>query len=173
MGVVTVVTRPLTAADIPQVLAIENEVFPAPWTEWMFRDELAAAGRRWLAIERRGTIIAYGGIMVVDGDGHVMNLAVAPGHRRRGLATGMLLALVDEALGLGASHLTLELRVSNTPARSLYERFGFTAVGVRPGYYDDPNGRVDALIMWLHDLPAAGQRIATLLGPPVAMRGAQ
>ena len=75
------------------------------------------------------------------------HLAVVPASRRRGLASRLLLALIDEALALGASHLTLELRASNEPARSLYERFGFTPVGLRPRYYGDE----DALVMWALD----------------------
>ncbi len=98
--------------------------------------------------------MGYGGIMVIDGDAHVMNLAVAPRRRRQGLASRLLLALIDEALGLGASHLTLELRASNEPARLLYERFGFTPVGVRPRYYGDE----DALVMWALDADAPAFR---------------
>jgi ribosomal-protein-alanine N-acetyltransferase len=139
--------RPLTVEDLSDVLAIEREVFPAPWTEGMFLDELAAAGRRYLAAIEDGAISGYGGIMVIDGDAHIMNLAVVPASRRQGLASRLLLALIDEALGLGASHLTLELRASNEPARTLYERFGFTPVGLRPRYYGDE----DALVMWALD----------------------
>lgn len=154
MDVIALTMRPLLATDIPEVLIIENATFPAPWSEGMFTDELAGAGRRYLAAIAGDAIVAYGGIMVVDGDAHVMNLAVAPGNRRRGLATRLLLALIDEALALGASHLTLELRVSNDAARALYEKFGFTPVGVRPRYYGDE----DALVMWALDADAPEYR---------------
>ena len=116
----------------------------------MFRDELSARGRRYLAAVDEGGIVAYGGIMILDGDAHIMNLAVRPDRQRSGLGTRMLLALVDEALALGVSHLTLELRISNRAALSLYERFGFTPVGVRPRYYGDE----DALVMWALDADA-------------------
>jgi ribosomal-protein-alanine N-acetyltransferase len=139
--------RPLTVEDLVDVLAIEREVFPAPWTEGMFLDELAAGGRRYLAAIEDGAIVGYGGVMVIDGDAHIMNLAVVPVSRRQGLGSRLLLALIDEALGLGAAHLTLELRASNEPARTLYERFGFTPVGLRPRYYGDE----DALVMWALD----------------------
>jgi len=151
MEVVAMTLRPLTIDDLPEILAIERVTFPAPWSEGMFVDELAGAGRRYLVAVTDETIVAYGGIMVIEGDAHIMNLAVAPDHRRRGLATRVLLSLIDEALGLGASHLTLELRVTNEGARALYEKFGFAPVGVRPGYYGDE----DALIMWALDADAA------------------
>jgi ribosomal-protein-alanine N-acetyltransferase len=154
MAVIAPTMRPLVVDDLAAVLAIEREVFPAPWTEGMFLDELGAGGRRYLAAVEDGSIVGYGGIMVIDGDAHVMNLAVVPRRRRRGLASRLLLALIDEALGLGASHLTLELRASNEPARLLYERFGFTPVGVRPRYYGDE----DALVMWALDADAPAFR---------------
>jgi ribosomal-protein-alanine N-acetyltransferase len=151
MAVITPVVRPFTSDDLGPVLEIERSTFEAPWSERMFTDELAAPGRRYLVAEADDAIVAYGGIMVIDGDAHIMNLAVQVSHRRRGLASQMLLALIDEALGLGASHLTLELRVSNAPARRLYEKFGFTPVGLRPRYYGDE----DALVMWALDVDRA------------------
>ena len=154
MAVIAPAMRPLAIEDLPEVLEIERAVFPTPWTEGMFRDELAAGGRRYLAAVEAGSIVGYGGVMVIDGDAHIMNLAVVPDHRRQGLASRLLLALIDEALALGTSHLTLELRASNHPARRLYERFGFTPVGVRPGYYGDE----DALVMWALDADAAEYR---------------
>lgn len=154
MAVMAPTMRPLTLEDLPDVLAIEREIFPAPWTEGMFVDELAAGGRRYLAATEAGSIVGYGGIMVIDGDAHIMNLAVVPARRRQGLASQLLLALIDEAIGLGASHLTLELRASNEPALALYERFGFTPVGLRPRYYGDE----DALVMWALDADSAAYR---------------
>lgn len=157
---ITPTMRPLVAGDIPEVLGIERATFPTPWTVGMFDDELKAPGRRYLAAVAGGTIVAYGGIMVVDGDAHVMNLAVDPAHRRRGIASRLLLALIDEALGLGASHLTLELRVTNGAARAMYEKFGFAPVGLRPGYYGDE----DALVMWALDAdgPDYAARLASI-----------
>lgn len=139
--------RPMEAADLPTVLRLERAIFSEPWTEGMFRDEVAGPGRTYLVAGTGSQIVGYGGVMVVEGDAHIMTMAVAPGHRRTGIATRLLLALVDEALRLGAHHLTLELRVSNAAARSLYEKFGFARVGLRPRYYQDE----DALVMWALD----------------------
>lgn len=150
--------RPMTARDIAAVLRLELEIFAAPWTEGMFREELEAPGRFYLVAQGDGPIEGYGGVMMVDGDAHIMTIAVVPGRRRSGLATRMMLALIDHALACGVSHLTLEMRLSNDPARRLYEKFGFAPVGVRPGYYGDE----DALVMWALD--ADGEAYLARLG---------
>jgi ribosomal-protein-alanine N-acetyltransferase len=137
----------MTAADTEAVLVLERMIFAAPWTPGMFLDELSAPGRSYLLAEQDGEVVGYGGVMVVDGDAHIMTIAVVPEQRRRGLATRLMLALIDEALRSGAAHLTLEMRVSNDSARALYEKFGFAPVGVRPRYYGDE----DALVMWALD----------------------
>lgn len=160
MAVIAPPLRPMQPSDIPDVLAVERAIFSAPWTEGMFRDELSARGRVYLLAEDAGEVAGYGGVMVLDGDAHLMTVAVVPRHRRRRLATRIVLALVEAALDLGASHLTLELRVSNEPARRLYEQFGFAPVGIRPGYYRDE----DALVMWAldADAPAYRERLEAL-----------
>ena len=94
--------------------------------------------------------------MVIGTDAHIMTLAVAPDSRRNGIGSQLMLALIDAALDAGAEHLTLELRVSNDSARSLYEKFGFAPVGIRPGYYPDE----DALVMWALDVAGNEYRAA-------------
>ena len=154
MALTATTLRPMELGDIDRVLELERGIFPAPWTEAMVREELAAPGRSYLVVEDQGLVVGYGGVMIVEGDAHIMNLAVAPGSRRKGVATMLMLQLVDEALERGAAHLTLELRVSNAGARALYEKFGFATVGVRPRYYRDE----DALIMWALDVDGAAYR---------------
>ena len=136
--------RAMTHSDVPEVLVLERSIFPAPWTEQMLRDELLANGREYLVASDEHGIVAYGGIMVVESDAHIMTLAVREDRRRTGLASRLLLELIAAALEAGAAHLTLELRTSNVAARALYEKFGFEPVGLRPGYYVDE----DALVMW-------------------------
>jgi ribosomal-protein-alanine N-acetyltransferase len=166
--------RDLRRGDIDAVMAIDATAYPRPWERQLYLDDIGdpRRARHLVALDGR-TVVGHGGIVYLDGDAHVSTVAVHPDHLGRGIATGIMGRLVDLAGGDGCRAMTLEVRVDNERAQALYRRCGFAPVGVRPGYYDDPNGRVDALIMWLHDLPAAGQRIATLLGPPVAMRGAQ
>jgi ribosomal-protein-alanine N-acetyltransferase len=141
----------METADIPAVALMEGAVFPDPWSANAFGEELAAAGRRYLVAEEGGEIVGYGGVMVVGEDTHIVTLAVAPEERGRGLGTRLMLALAEEALSAGSSHLTLEVRVSNEAAQRLYHRFGFDTVGVRRHYYRDE----DALIMWAMDADSA------------------
>ena len=143
--------RPMGPGDIPAVAAMERVVFTDPWSESAFHEELGAAGRRYLVVEEGGAIVGYGGLLVVGEDTHVVTLAVAPDRRERRLGTRLMLALVEEALAAGSSHLTLEVRVSNQAAQRLYRRFGFETVGLRRHYYRDE----DALIMWAMDVDAA------------------
>jgi len=146
--------RPMGPDDIPAVAALEERVFADPWSENAFREELATASRRYLVAEEGRAILGYGGLLVVEDDAHIVTLAVEPGTRGRGLGTRLMLRLAEEALRAGAAHLTLEVRVSNQPAQSLYRRFGFETVGLRRHYYRDE----DALIMWALDIDSEGYR---------------
>ena len=148
MVVTALAFRPMTADDIDAVHAMEVATFPSPWPRTFFEQELAADNRTYLVVEEGGVLVGYGGIMVVEGDAHVMTVAVAADCRGRGIGSRMMLALVDAALAVGAEHLTLEVRPSNRAARRLYHRFGFEAVGLRPRYYPDE----DALVMWALDI---------------------
>lgn len=144
--------RPMDPEDIPAVAALEGRVFADPWSENAFREELATASRHYLVAEEGSAILGYGGLLVVDDDAHIVTLAVEPGARGRGLGTRLMVRLAEEALRAGAAHLTLEVRVSNQPAQSLYRRFGFETVGLRRHYYRDE----DALIMWALDIDSEG-----------------
>jgi len=137
--------RRLTYADLPQVVAIERRAFPTPWSLAMFVLELSKSGGVCLAATDGGAdLTGYLICSRYDVVWHVMNVAVDPARRRRGIATALLAALL-ERVGADA-RLTLEVRTSNASAIALYERFGFRSAGVRPRYYQD-NGE-DAVIMW-------------------------
>ena len=137
--------RRLTYADLPQVVAIERRSFPTPWSLAMFVLELSKPGGVCLAALRGdGQLAGYLICSRYDVIWHVMNVSVDPAERRRGVATGLLSALLAK-VGDDAK-LTLEVRTSNHGAIALYERFGFRSAGVRPRYYQD-NGE-DAMIMW-------------------------
>jgi ribosomal-protein-alanine N-acetyltransferase len=151
MARVMTAIRRMEEGDIPAVAAMEGVVFTDPWSPNAFHEELATAGRRYLVAEQGGAIVGYGGLMVVGEDTHIVTLAVAPEERERGLGTRLMVALVEEALAAGSSHLTLEVRVSNESAQRLYRRFGFETVGLRRHYYRDE----DALIMWAMDVDSA------------------
>lgn len=144
-AVITV--RPMVADDVAVVVSLEEQHQPKPWSEGVFRDELAAANRIYLVAEEDG-ILGFGGVMVVGDEAHVTNLLVDARQRRRGLGRRLMVDLIRAAVEEGARHLTLEVRTSNESARRLYAGLGLAPVGVRPGYYDGD----DALIMWAHDI---------------------
>ncbi|WKZ82205.1 MAG: ribosomal protein S18-alanine N-acetyltransferase [Acidimicrobiia bacterium] len=150
MAVTAPVVRPMTAADVAGVTELEAASFPDPWSAAAFFEEIVQPSRLYLVVEDGGRVAGYGGIMIIEEDAHVMTIAVAPEDRRRRLGTRLMLGMVEVALKRGVQSLTLEVRPSNTAARTLYERFGFVEVGTRPGYYRDE----DAIIMWVVD--AAG-----------------
>ncbi len=142
---------PMRRRHLRAVLRIEAQVYPTPWTHGLFVSELALRSTRVYVIARVGReVIAYAGLMMSVGDGHVTTIAVDPEWQREGIGTRLLLALAREAIARGATALTLEVRLSHRRAQRLYQRFGFTAVGVRKGYYADTGE--DALIMWAHDV---------------------
>jgi ribosomal-protein-alanine N-acetyltransferase len=141
------VIRPLTVDDLDLVVALEAANQPAPWSEGVFRDELAAENRVYLAADEDG-VVGFGGVMLVGDEAHVTNLLVDPEWRGRGIGLELMLGLIAAGLSVGARHLTLEVRSKNEAARGLYARLGLAPVGVRQGYYGDD----DALILWAHDI---------------------
>ncbi len=144
----SVALREMTVRDIAAVATLERVVYPQPWSARTFYDELAQANRRYIVAEQDGVMVGYAGLLLVEGDAHITTLAVDPTARRYRVGTRLMVELVDRALASGAKHLTLEVRVSNSAARRLYERFGFAPVGLRKNYYRDE----DALVMWATDI---------------------
>jgi len=142
--------RAMSRSDVPTVATLERVIYPQPWSARVFFDELGHANRSYVVATESDEILGYGGFMLVESDAHITTLGVAPGWRRRKLGTRILLALVERAVGRGARHLTLEVRVTNTDAQLLYERFGFSPVGKRKGYYQGE----DAIVMWALDVDA-------------------
>ena len=137
--------RPLTYADLPQVIAIERRAFPTPWSLAMFVLELSKPTGICLAAVEDGQVVGYVVCSRYDTVWHVMNIAVDDRLRRRGIARRLLETLFAEADAPGEQY-TLEVRVSNEAAIKMYEGFGFRSAGLRRGYYHD--NREDALIMW-------------------------
>ncbi len=137
--------RRLAYSDLPAVISIERRSFPTPWSLAMFVLELSKPSGICLAATDGGELLGYLICSRYDQVWHLMNVAVAPERRRTGVARRLISKLVEE--GGGKLPFTLEVRVSNRPAITMYERLGFRSAGVRPRYYQD-NGE-DALIMWL------------------------
>jgi ribosomal-protein-alanine N-acetyltransferase len=146
----TVHVTPMRRRHLRQVLRIERQVYPRPWSLGLFLSELSMRGTRLYVVARVGAdVVGYAGIMLVVGEGHVATLAVDPAWQRRSIGTRLLLAVLRGSIERGATALTLEVRVSNVAAQDLYRRFGFAPAGVRKNYYSDANE--DAIIMWAHD----------------------
>ena len=136
---------PLTEALLPRVLELEKLCFSLPWSREAFLPELHDPGCRWLAVLKNGTVIGYAGMRAVLDEGYISNIAVDPEYRRQGVGQALMEALLAEGRRRELSFLTLEVRVSNSPARRLYARLGFREVGLRPGYYERP--KEDAVLM--------------------------
>lgn len=137
--------RRLSYSDLPQVAVVERRAFPTPWSLAMFVLELSKPSGICLAALRGRRLVGYLICSRYDRVWHVMNIAVDPGERRRGVASALLVRLFERASDPEAE-FTLEVRPSNAAAITLYERFAFRPAGMRRRYYQD-NGE-DALIMW-------------------------
>jgi [ribosomal protein S18]-alanine N-acetyltransferase len=143
--------EPMTQADLPAVLRIEGMSFSTTWPMNAFSNEIRDNKLAHYFVGRLGDeIVAYGGIWVILEDSHITTIAVHPDRRGLKLGEEMLLKLLDEAIGEGASWITLEVRESNDVAQKLYRKYGFTTVSTRRGYYSD-NGE-NALVMWAGNL---------------------
>ncbi len=161
----------MTPAHIPTVAAIEKDTFGAPWPESAFVQEvshnpystylilqyLPPTKRKNLNLTspfRKGrvdpSIIGYGGFWQMVDEAHICTLAMRQDWRSRGLGELLLLALIRQAMELDIERLSLEVRLSNTIAQSLYRKYGFEVVGDRPRYYSD--NQEDALIMTTSDV---------------------
>ncbi|MDF1597442.1 MAG: ribosomal protein S18-alanine N-acetyltransferase [Acidimicrobiia bacterium] len=150
-GVYVMDIRAMTLDDVRAVSALERLVYPEPWSEGVFDDELAQPNREYLVAVEGGEIVGYAGMMVILEDAHITTMSVAPAARGSGIAKRMMVQLIDLALATGAKHLTLEVRRSNESAQALYRKFGLAPVGVRKDYYLNE----DALIMWASDIDQA------------------
>lgn len=137
--------RDLAAADVPAVAVMEREIFSDPWPESFFLGELRQPLVYARVAERDGAVIGYLVAWLGVGTGHLGNLAVAGGQRRRGVARVLLEDLLGAARARGIESVALEVRVSNYPAQALYRAWGFRVVGLRRGYYRDTGE--DALVM--------------------------
>src|SRR5690348_6079533 len=146
MTAVAVQIRPLEAGDLAAIETIERRAYPTPWSRSMFASELAKPTSICLGAFEGLDLIGYViNSRYVDA-WHIMNVAVAPEHQRRGVASQLLERLFELTRNDERRGYTLEVRVSNEGAVRLYEQLGFEARGIRRGYYTD--NREDALIMW-------------------------
>jgi len=154
---VSVVVAPMELEDVAAVQTIEQASFSAPWPPNAYETELRTNRlAQYLVIRVESEIVGYAGLWLMVDEAHVTTFAIHPDWRRRRLGERLLLSLLDIAIARRAAEATLEVRLSNLPARRLYEKFGFRPVGIRPRYYTDNNE--DALIMTTDRLTGAPMR---------------
>ena len=130
---------------VAQVAALEKICFSDPWSENSVAYELTNKLAYWLVALEGDTVAGYIGSQTVMEETDMMNVAVHPDYRRKGIAEALVNGLVEALKEQGSHCLTLEVRASNEPAKKLYEKLGFCQIGRRPNYYRNP--REDALIL--------------------------
>ena len=135
----------MNPAHVAQIAQIEKVCFSDPWSEKSVASALENELSLWLVAEEAGQVCGYVGSQTVLGETDMMNVAVHPDFRRRGIAEALVNALVEALKAKGSHCLTLEVRASNSPARALYEKLGFSRIGTRKNYYRNP--KEDGLIL--------------------------
>lgn len=135
----------ITAQHVSQVAELEKKCFSDPWSEKSIAGELDNKLAYWLVAVEGDFVAGYVGSQTVMGETDMMNIAVHPDYRRRGVAEALVNTLVLRLKAMDSHSLTLEVRSSNAPAIALYQKHGFSQVGLRKNYYRNP--REDALIL--------------------------
>jgi ribosomal-protein-alanine N-acetyltransferase len=138
--------RPMQESDIDAVMAIETDIYPFPWTRGIMRDCLRVGYCCWLAVQDE-QVVGYCIMSIGAGESHLLNICVHRDWQRQGIASQLLKHMLNLAKRHGAEVCLLEVRPSNISAIEMYEKFGFSEVGVRKSYYPAENGREDALIL--------------------------
>ena len=142
--------EPMRSTDLDAVTRIDRRCFPSPWVPTSYLTELSNRAACYLVARQGSALVAYAGEWVIMDEAHITTLAVDPASQGRRIGERLLLALLDEAILRGASHVTLEVRESNRVAQSLYCKYGFYNAAIRKNYYTD-NGE-NALVMWAEEI---------------------
>lgn len=138
---------PLAPDRIPEIMRLEQAIYPFPWTSGNFEDALRSGYSAWTLVSETDAIIAYAVAMLAVDEAHLLNLAVDPQLQRRGYGWRLLDWMARIMREYGARFLLLEVRPSNTEALRLYRQYGFEPIGIRRGYYPARRGREDAIVM--------------------------
>ena len=141
--------RFLNEHDVAEVLKIEHASFTLPWTEDAFKNEFTQNKFAvYMGLEDEGTLIGYCGVWIIVDEAHITNIALLPKYRGKKLGEALLTMVMETAREKGAKTMTLEVRVTNHIAQSLYRKLGFQNGGIRKNYYTD--NQEDALVMWVN-----------------------
>ncbi len=139
------IIRKMTEQDLDEVMLIEHESFPLPWSRQSYESELKNQFAYYLVCDVEGEVAAFCGIWVVFEEGHITNVAVGKKFRSQGLGKAIMLEAEKIAKEKKAMRIMLEVRPSNTVARKMYSELGYMETGLRKQYYDD--NREDAILM--------------------------
>ena len=140
--------EPMQASALDEVFALEQSVYPYPWTMANFVDSLNSNYEAWVLRDQQGDLLGYFLLMAIVDEAHLLNVAVSAEKQGQGLGRFLLNQAVACARGLGMESVLLEVRPSNTRALEIYERYGFKQIGRRKGYYPAANQqREDAIVM--------------------------
>ena len=150
--ILTVKIKPMQKSDLDDVILIEEKAYGEHhWSKDSFMSELSnELAKYFSAFNERGELIAYAGCWQILEEAHITTIAVLPEYRRNYLGEALLVTLLHQCYRDMIKYITLEVRVSNTAAISLYKKYGFKSLGTRKGYYQDNNE--DALIMWTENI---------------------
>ena len=144
--------RRMEKSDLDSVEKVEAQAYGQHhWSKESFSNELSNELARYYSAEDcNGILVGYAGCWQILEEVHITNIAVSPDYRRQGIGETLLKRIIDDCYENKAKYITLEVRVSNTAAIGLYEKYGFKSLGVRKGYYQ--NNNEDALIMWTENI---------------------
>ncbi|HWU33968.1 MAG TPA: ribosomal protein S18-alanine N-acetyltransferase [Methylovorus sp.] len=138
--------RPMQKDDLDSIVAIEQVIFPYPWTRGNFLDSLNAGHSCWV-MHQDATIVGYAVVMMVLDEAHLLNISVAQAMQGHGLGRLLLEHMMQIGRQYGGLNMFLEVRPSNTAALRLYESMGFNEMAIRRNYYPAKHGREDAVLM--------------------------
>ena len=142
------VYAPIVVGDVDEVLALETSVYPHPWSRGNFIDSLSSGYNSWTLRDGAGALVGYFLLMPIVDEAHLLNVAVAKAHQRKGLGLYLLDKVCACARGLSMQSILLEVRPSNLRALKVYETYGCAEIGRRKAYYPAHNGqREDAIVM--------------------------
>ena len=148
MGEEEVNIRFMDLEDLDQVMEVEKNCFPTPWSRGAFQSELTTNQFAYYLIAVSGErVVGYIGVWIIIDEAHITNIAVHSDARNQGIGNNLLRAVMEFSKTLGAKKLTLEVRVTNESAKSMYIKNGFINGGIRKNYYTD--NQEDAQIMWV------------------------
>ena len=124
--------HPATEEHLQEIMTVDREAFPTPWSKKLWMKEISRTERAYYVAIEGQKVIGFGGGLLAGDDFHITTIAVRASNLSKGVATLIMVKLLEDAVKLGATNLTLEVRIGNLPAQALYRKFGMVPAGIRP-----------------------------------------